>query len=215
MLRNLTINSSGVAGIRWLELHNITAGPVTVFHESTYPTGNLALGGVARRWTGTTTWPSALAASLDVSGSDRAVVWKIRRAFPRAATAQKERIGKSSPARFHRHKRIPDLHANHRCCHERKCHQPEGGGGHDLEWLNQNRLLRKSRGWLGWVAVGCAHMGTKNLSKSHASVLVDWAFTLSPNAGFASRRNPFNAVYQLLLSISLLSRLTLHNQNQR
>jgi hypothetical protein len=33
---NFTVSSGGVAGIRWFELRNVTAGPVTVFQESTY-----------------------------------------------------------------------------------------------------------------------------------------------------------------------------------
>ena len=33
---NYTVSSGGVAGIRWFELRNVTAGPVTVFQESTY-----------------------------------------------------------------------------------------------------------------------------------------------------------------------------------
>ena len=33
---NFTVSSAGVAGIRWFELRNVTAGPVTVFQESTY-----------------------------------------------------------------------------------------------------------------------------------------------------------------------------------
>ena len=33
---NYTVSSGGVAGIRWIELRNVTAGPVTVFQESTY-----------------------------------------------------------------------------------------------------------------------------------------------------------------------------------
>jgi hypothetical protein len=33
---NITVNSSGVAGIRWFELRGVTAGPVTVYQESTY-----------------------------------------------------------------------------------------------------------------------------------------------------------------------------------
>ena len=36
MVGNFTVNSGGVAGIRWFELRNVTAGPVTVFQESTY-----------------------------------------------------------------------------------------------------------------------------------------------------------------------------------
>lgn len=30
------MSASGVAGVRWFELRNVTAGPVAVFQESTY-----------------------------------------------------------------------------------------------------------------------------------------------------------------------------------
>ena len=33
---NFSVNSSGVAGVRWFELRNVTSGPMTVFQESTY-----------------------------------------------------------------------------------------------------------------------------------------------------------------------------------
>jgi len=33
---NYTVNSNSVAGVRWFELRGVTAGPVTVFQESTY-----------------------------------------------------------------------------------------------------------------------------------------------------------------------------------
>jgi len=33
---NYSVSAGGVAGIRWFELRNVTAGPVTVFQESTY-----------------------------------------------------------------------------------------------------------------------------------------------------------------------------------
>src|SRR4051794_14812475 len=36
LVSNYTVSSGGVAGIRWLELRNVTAGPVSVFQESTY-----------------------------------------------------------------------------------------------------------------------------------------------------------------------------------
>ncbi|HXD32667.1 MAG TPA: choice-of-anchor D domain-containing protein, partial [Pyrinomonadaceae bacterium] len=36
LVGNHTVNASGVAGIRWFELRAVTAGPVTVFQESTY-----------------------------------------------------------------------------------------------------------------------------------------------------------------------------------
>jgi hypothetical protein len=33
---NYTVSANGVAGIRWFELRNVTAGPVTVYQQSTY-----------------------------------------------------------------------------------------------------------------------------------------------------------------------------------
>ena len=33
---NFSVSSGGVSGIRWFELNNVTAGPVTVYQESTY-----------------------------------------------------------------------------------------------------------------------------------------------------------------------------------
>ena len=36
MVGNYTVSSGGVAGLRWFELRNVTAGPVTVAQESTY-----------------------------------------------------------------------------------------------------------------------------------------------------------------------------------
>ena len=59
VVTNYTVSSGGVAGIRWIELRNVTGGPVTVFQQSTYQpdttwrwmgsaamdgSGNLALG---------------------------------------------------------------------------------------------------------------------------------------------------------------------------
>ncbi|HEV7472886.1 MAG TPA: hypothetical protein VGN90_02485 [Pyrinomonadaceae bacterium] len=36
LVGNHTVSSAGVAGIRWFELRNVTAGPVTVFQQGTY-----------------------------------------------------------------------------------------------------------------------------------------------------------------------------------
>ncbi len=36
VVTNYTVSSGGVAGIRWIELRGVTAGPVTVFQQSTY-----------------------------------------------------------------------------------------------------------------------------------------------------------------------------------
>jgi hypothetical protein len=59
VVTNYTVSSGGVAGIRWIELRNVTNGPVTVYQQSTYQpdttwrwmgsaamdrNGNLALG---------------------------------------------------------------------------------------------------------------------------------------------------------------------------
>ena len=59
LVTNYTVSSGGVAGIRWIELRNVTNGPVSVFQQSTYQpdttwrwmgsaamdgSGNLALG---------------------------------------------------------------------------------------------------------------------------------------------------------------------------
>src|SRR6185369_11451241 len=33
---NYTVSSNGVAGIRWFEVRNVTAGPITMAQESTY-----------------------------------------------------------------------------------------------------------------------------------------------------------------------------------
>ncbi len=58
---NFTVSSGGVAGIRWFELRNVTAGPVTVFQESTYQPDT------DWRWMGSVAqdqpaiWPSASA----------------------------------------------------------------------------------------------------------------------------------------------------------
>ena len=36
LVGNYTVSSTGVAGVRWFELRDVTSGPVTVFQESTY-----------------------------------------------------------------------------------------------------------------------------------------------------------------------------------
>ena len=36
LVGNYSVSASGVAGVRWFELRNVIAGPVTVFQESTY-----------------------------------------------------------------------------------------------------------------------------------------------------------------------------------
>jgi uncharacterized repeat protein (TIGR01451 family) len=57
-----TVNSGGVAGVRWFELRNVTSGPETVFQESTYQPDS------AWRWLGS--------AAMDASG-DLAVGYSV------------------------------------------------------------------------------------------------------------------------------------------
>ncbi len=52
---NYTVSSGGVAGIRWFELRNVTAGPVTLFQEGTYQPDS--------------TWRWAGSAAMDVDGN--------------------------------------------------------------------------------------------------------------------------------------------------
>ena len=55
LVGNFTVNSRGVAGIRWFEIRGVTAGPVSVFQESTYQPD--------------TTWRWMGSAAMDVAGN--------------------------------------------------------------------------------------------------------------------------------------------------
>ena len=55
VVTNYTVGSGGVAGVRWIELRNVTAGPVTVFQQSTYQPD--------------TTWRWMGSAAMDGSGN--------------------------------------------------------------------------------------------------------------------------------------------------
>jgi len=55
VVTNYTVSSGGVAGIRWIELRNVTNGPVTVFQQSTYQPD--------------TTWRWMGSAAMDGSGN--------------------------------------------------------------------------------------------------------------------------------------------------
>jgi hypothetical protein len=55
VVTNYTVSSGGVAGIRWIELRNVTNGPVTVFQQSTYQPD--------------TTWRWMGSAAMDQSGN--------------------------------------------------------------------------------------------------------------------------------------------------
>src|SRR5262249_56455056 len=36
LVTNYTVSAGGVAGVRWIELRNLTSGPITVLQENTY-----------------------------------------------------------------------------------------------------------------------------------------------------------------------------------
>jgi Fibronectin type III domain len=55
VVTNYTVSSGSVAGIRWIELRNVTSGPVTVFQQSTYQPD--------------TTWRWMGSAAMDGSGN--------------------------------------------------------------------------------------------------------------------------------------------------
>jgi hypothetical protein len=55
LVANYTVSSGGVAGVRWLELRNVSFGPVTLFQESTYQPD--------------TTWRWMGSAAMDANGN--------------------------------------------------------------------------------------------------------------------------------------------------
>ena len=69
---NYTVSSGGVAGIRWFELRNVTAGPVTVFQESTYQPDT------AWRWMGSAAMDGAGNLALGFSASSSTLNPQIR-----------------------------------------------------------------------------------------------------------------------------------------
>jgi len=69
---NYTVNSSGVAGIRWFELRGVTAGPVAVFQESTYQPDT------TWRWMGSAAMDSAGNLAVGFSASDATINPQIR-----------------------------------------------------------------------------------------------------------------------------------------
>src|SRR4029077_8398981 len=69
---NYTVSSGGVAGIRWFELRNVTAGPVTVFQESTYQPDT------AWRWMGSVAQDQQGNLALGFSASSSAINPQIR-----------------------------------------------------------------------------------------------------------------------------------------
>jgi hypothetical protein len=69
---NYTVNSGGIAGIRWVELRNVTAGPVTVFQQSTYQPDT------TWRWMGSIAMDSAGNIALGYSASSTSINPQIR-----------------------------------------------------------------------------------------------------------------------------------------
>ena len=72
LVGNYTVSANGVAGIRWFELRNPTAGPVTVFQQSTYqPDGTW-------RWMGSAAMDRQGNLALGFSASDPGIYPQIR-----------------------------------------------------------------------------------------------------------------------------------------
>ena len=69
---NFTVNSAGVAGIRWFELRNVTAGPVTVFQEATYQPDT------TWRWMGSAAMDQSGNLAIGFSASDATINPQIR-----------------------------------------------------------------------------------------------------------------------------------------
>jgi len=72
LIGNHTVNASGVAGIRWFELRGVTAGPETVFQESTYQPDT------TWRWMGSTAMDNQGNLALGFSASSATINPQIR-----------------------------------------------------------------------------------------------------------------------------------------
>ena len=72
LVGNFSVRSNGVAGIRWFELRGVTAGPVTVFQESTYQPDNTS------RWLGSAAMDGHGNLALGFSASGPAIHPQIR-----------------------------------------------------------------------------------------------------------------------------------------
>jgi hypothetical protein len=69
---NYTVNSGGVAGIRWFEMRNVTNGPVTLFQQSTYQPDN------TWRWMGSAAMDGSGNLALGFSASSGSINPQIR-----------------------------------------------------------------------------------------------------------------------------------------
>jgi hypothetical protein len=72
LVSNFTVNSGGVAGIRWFELRNPTSGPVTVYQQSTYQPDS------TWRWMGSAAMDGAGNLALGFSASSSTINPQIR-----------------------------------------------------------------------------------------------------------------------------------------
>jgi Carboxypeptidase regulatory-like domain/Domain of unknown function (DUF4214) len=72
LIGNHTVSAGGVAGIRWFELRGVTAGPVTVFQESTYQPDT------TWRWMGSTAMDNQGNLAIGFSASSSTINPQIR-----------------------------------------------------------------------------------------------------------------------------------------
>ena len=72
VVTNYTVSSGAVAGVRWIELRNVTSGPVTVFQESTYQPDS------TWRWMGSTAMDSHGNLAVGFSASSASINPQIR-----------------------------------------------------------------------------------------------------------------------------------------
>ncbi len=72
LVTNYTVSSGGVAGVRWLELRGVTAGPVSVYQESTYQPDT------TWRWMGSAAMDGAGDLAVGFSVSSAAIVPGLR-----------------------------------------------------------------------------------------------------------------------------------------
>jgi Carboxypeptidase regulatory-like domain/Fibronectin type III domain len=72
LVSNYTVSSSSVAGVRWVELRNVTNGPVTVFQESTYQPDS------TWRWMGSTAMDGSGNLAVGFSASSGTIFPQIR-----------------------------------------------------------------------------------------------------------------------------------------
>ena len=133
LVGNYTVSRGGVAGVRWFELRNVTAGPVTVFQESTYQPDT------TWRWMGSAAMDAQGNLALGFSASSA----RIYPADPlrRAAgdrPAQHAGAGRSDPVRRHRQ---PDRHRQPLG----RLQRPDRGPGGRLHLLVHQRILRHHR----------------------------------------------------------------------